>query len=68
MQKGATGECCALARLAQSVERKALNLTVVGSSPTVGVFAESHLLHSAPSLPRGEHQDGTMGMAWRALP
>ena len=27
-----------LARLAQSVERKALNLVVVGSSPTVGVY------------------------------
>ena len=27
-----------LARLAQSVERKALNLVVVGSSPTVGAF------------------------------
>ena len=27
----------AVARLAQSVERKALNLVVVGSSPTVGV-------------------------------
>jgi hypothetical protein len=26
------------ARLAQSVERKALNLVVVGSSPTVGVM------------------------------
>ena len=26
-----------MARLAQSVERKALNLAVVGSSPTVGV-------------------------------
>ena len=26
------------ARLAQSVERKALNLVVVGSSPTVGAF------------------------------
>ena len=26
------------ARLAQPVERKALNLVVVGSSPTVGVF------------------------------
>jgi hypothetical protein len=26
------------ARLAQSVERKALNLVVVGSSPTVGVI------------------------------
>ena len=30
------------ARLAQSVERKTLNLVVVGSSPTVGVFAGSH--------------------------
>ena len=29
-----------LARLAQSVERKALNLVVVGSSPTVGVLGE----------------------------
>ena len=28
------------ARLAQSVKRKALNLVVVGSSPTVGVAAE----------------------------
>ena len=26
------------ARLAQSVERKTLNLVVVGSSPTVGIF------------------------------
>ena len=30
------------ARLAQSVERKALNLVVVGSSPTVGVI-ESYI-------------------------
>ena len=29
----------ATARLAQSAERKALNLVVVGSSPTVGVYA-----------------------------
>ena len=28
-----------IARLAQSAERKALNLVVVGLSPTVGVFA-----------------------------
>ena len=27
-----------MARLAQSAERKALNLVVVGSSPTVGAF------------------------------
>ena len=31
------------ARLAQSAERKALNLVVVGSSPTVGVFANLNL-------------------------
>ena len=36
------------ARLAQSVERKALNLVVVGSSPTVGVFFFSSL--SKPHL------------------
>ena len=29
---------CTIARLAQSVERKALNLVVVGSSPTVGAI------------------------------
>jgi hypothetical protein len=29
--------CLYKARLAQSIERKALNLVVVGSSPTVGV-------------------------------
>ena len=32
------------ARLAQSAERKALNLVVVGSSPTVGVFRVCPLL------------------------
>ena len=32
-------ERCATARLAQSVERKALNLVVVGSSPTVGAYS-----------------------------
>ena len=37
------------ARLAQSVERKALNLVVVGSSPTVGAAAET--LAAAPSGP-----------------
>ena len=31
-------EFATCARLAQSVERQALNLMVVGSSPTVGVF------------------------------
>ena len=37
--KDATGhvlKCISIARLAQSVERKTLNLVVVGSSPTVG--------------------------------
>ena len=33
----ATHSFLTLARLAQPVERKALNLVVVGSSPTVGV-------------------------------
>jgi hypothetical protein len=33
-----------VARLAQSVERKALNLVVVGSSPTVGAFSSGALL------------------------
>ena len=42
--------CCASgARLAQPVERKALNLVVVGSSPTVGAAAET--LAAAPSGP-----------------
>ena len=31
-----------IARLAQSAERKALNVVVVGSSPTVGVSREVH--------------------------
>ena len=37
------------ARLAQSAERKALNLVVVGSSPTVGAFVSLHIpLHRSP--------------------
>ena len=45
------------ARLAQSAERKALNLVVVGSSPTVGVSACYHrccafmLSHVIDNLP-----------------
>ena len=39
----------AQARLAQSAERKALNLVVVGSSPTVGVFPLVAYLPSARS-------------------
>jgi hypothetical protein len=38
---------CTQARLAQLVERKTLNLVVVGSSPTVGVF----LARSKPQRP-----------------
>ena len=37
-------EPCSIARLAQSVERKALNLVVVGSIPTVGVLQPVLLL------------------------
>ena len=45
------------ARLAQSVERQALNLMVVGSSPTVGVFekqSKAYVLldYAAFALPR----------------
>ena len=39
------------ARLAQPAERKALNLVVVGSSPTVGVFRE----HTRAYTQRGTH-------------
>ena len=38
------------ARLAQSAERKALNLVVVGSSPTVGAFG-SALACNIPARP-----------------
>ena len=43
--RGTCGEAqrFAAARLAQPAERKALNLVVVGSSPTVGVFEISWL-------------------------
>ena len=37
------GHSLAQARLAQSAERKAFNLVVVGSSPTVGVGVTSHV-------------------------
>ena len=36
---------CYYARLAQSVEREALNLMVVGSSPTVGVIFAKQPTH-----------------------
>ena len=38
------------ARLAQSAERKALNLVVVGSSPTVGAMCARHCRHRRPAL------------------
>ena len=43
------------ARLAQLVERKALNLVVVGSSPTVGVpfFSWVYISHSSRFIERG---------------
>ena len=34
-----SAKCSATARLAQSVEHETLNLRVVGSSPTLGVFS-----------------------------
>ena len=38
------------ARLAQSVERKALNLVVVGSSPTVGALQITGLFHDTSNI------------------
>ena len=58
------------ARLAQSAERKALNLVVVGSSPTVGVLLVSLIsslagaepLHHAPTTRR------TVCQCWKSHP
>jgi hypothetical protein len=47
------------ARLAQSAERKALNLVVVGSSPTVGVFAGTR--------PTRRHDGASCGRFVRAV-
>ena len=46
----------ASARLAQSAERKALNLVVVGSSPTVGAVVQKHkhLMQNLPYLDRSQ--------------
>ena len=49
--------CQSVARLAQSVERKALDLVAVRSNPTVGVFhdhsqTECHVAHGYPSYDR----------------
>ena len=49
------------ARLAQSVERKALNLVVVRSSPTVGVLVYSHVqLHMRQTMINMDHGDQRM--------
>ena len=49
----------ATARLAQSAERKALNLVVVGSSPTVGVFCLTREARpEGPSLEREREREG----------
>ena len=58
---GFEGASVAQARLAQSAERKALNLVVVGSSPTVGV---NLLVSGSPCVLRGR---GIMGQVWRAV-
>ena len=51
------------ARLAQSVERKALNLVVVGSSPTVGVSACESAEFTARGLRRRQNIDERLTMA-----
>ena len=49
-----------MARLAQSAERKALNLVLVGSSPTVGVcfvhMQSSFLRHTADDSATSPHE------------
>ena len=49
-----------IARLAQPAERKALNLVVVGSSPTVGAFrlhTRSHAQRACTHISAGTHVD-----------
>ena len=48
------------ARLAQLAERKALNLVVVGSSPTVGVCASSYRSRVVAPMP-GQRGLGDVG-------
>ena len=52
-----------MARLAQSVERKALNLVVVGSSPTVGVLFVCHRGNSLHDMFR--RQSSKRIFVWR---
>ena len=53
------------ARLAQSVERKALNLVVVGSSPTVGALPLALCHGRQMLLPTIQHREA-LGLALRA--
>ena len=48
------GSTRSMARLAQSAERKALNLVVVGSSPTVGVLIDTCKLSSPHATKRDQ--------------
>ena len=55
------------ARLAQSAERKALNLVVVGSSPTVGVFLLPCRFAATSLLPLATRSvAGDGGLLWRS--
>ena len=56
----------ALARLAQSAERKALNLVVVGSSPTVGAFQKAHWRRCA-SLARSLGFNPSVGLLFNSF-
>ena len=55
----------AIARLAQSVEREALNLVVVGSSPTVGTYRSLVLPASKENLVSGVAQGKRVGLITR---
>ena len=57
----------ATARLAQSAERKALNLVVVGSSPTVGVYAVSTAAAATAQFPRLENDVVWLELAHRII-
>ena len=56
------GSTICIARLAQSAERKVLNLVVVGSSPTVGVSFTSMILQRICTLQHINHV--VQGQAW----
>ena len=54
------------ARLAQSAERKALNLVVVGSSPTVGGFFRKQYSHGATASAHVNEVESGAGGVGRA--